>query len=272
MMNASLARSARVANPIINANAATTTVAPDDARRLIWRNNLGTTNTPSSPVPNKKSSANPNVCATVPMPTDPPVTTFTTTVKMIRPRTSSATAAPRTIRDSIDASALKSPKTRAVIPTLVAVSAAPNSSAVFVDSPNNSPTPSPAANGTTTPTTATAIDAPPTFRSSTRSVSMPTESRSNSTPISASTATETPRAPSSWIRPITDGPTSTPATISPSTAGTRRRSASSATTFAAVTIISRSSSRRATSIDSALPKITIVTRLSRQCFAAMRLL
>ena len=53
--------------------------------------------------------------------TESPVTTLTTTVRMIRPSTSSATAAPSTMRASTVASARRSPKTRAVMPTLVAV-------------------------------------------------------------------------------------------------------------------------------------------------------
>jgi hypothetical protein len=48
-----------------------------------------------------------------------------TTVRMTRPITSSATAAPRTVLASTEASARRSPKTLAVIPTLVAVRAAP---------------------------------------------------------------------------------------------------------------------------------------------------
>ena len=67
--------------------------------------------------------------------TESPVTTLTTTVRMISPSTSSATAAPSTIRASVVASARRSPNTRAVMPTLVAVSAAPRKIAVSVSTP-----------------------------------------------------------------------------------------------------------------------------------------
>ena len=90
------------------------------------------------------------------------MTTLTTTVRMIRPSTSSATAAPSTIRASVVASARRSPKTRAVMPTLVAVSAAPRKIAVSVSQPRPTPAPAPATNGTATPMTATSIEARPT--------------------------------------------------------------------------------------------------------------
>ena len=67
--------------------------------------------------------------------TEPSVTSRTTTVRTTRPMTSSATAAPSTIRASVVARARRSPKTRAVMPTLVAVSAAPTNSAVLKSSP-----------------------------------------------------------------------------------------------------------------------------------------
>ena len=59
----------------------------------------------------------------------------TTTVRITRPSTSSATAAPRTTRASVVASARMSPNTRAVMPTLVAVSAAPRKMDVVVSCP-----------------------------------------------------------------------------------------------------------------------------------------
>ena len=63
--------------------------------------------------------------------TEPSDTIRTTTVRITSPRTSSATAAPSTVRASTVARARRSLNTRAVIPTLVAASAAPRNNAVF---------------------------------------------------------------------------------------------------------------------------------------------
>ena len=63
--------------------------------------------------------------------TDPSDTSRTTTVRITRPRTSSATAAPSTVRASTVARARRSENTRAVMPTLVAASAAPMKSDWF---------------------------------------------------------------------------------------------------------------------------------------------
>ena len=114
----------------------------------------------------------------------PSVTTRVTTVRMTRPSTSSATAAPSTVRASTDASARRSPNTRAVMPTLVAVSAAPTKTASSPENPSARPATAPVAIGTTTPTTATRIEARPTDRRSRRSISSPTSSRSRITPSS----------------------------------------------------------------------------------------
>ena len=175
--------------------------------------------------------------ATTPTVTASPVTTLTTTVRMIRPSTSSATAAPSTMRASVVASARRSPNTRAVMPTLVAVSAAPRKIAVSVSQPRPTPAPAPATNGTATPMTATSIEARPTRPSSARSISMPTWTSSSSTPSSASMPRLTPRSPPSSTRPSTDGPMRMPATISPSTAGIPSRSAPSAASLAAAMTI-----------------------------------
>ena len=67
--------------------------------------------------------------------TVPAVTTRTTMVSSTSPMTSSATAAPSTVRASTRVSAPRSLNTRAVIPTLVAASAAPMKSDVLPDSP-----------------------------------------------------------------------------------------------------------------------------------------
>ena len=248
MMNASLAASASSAKPSIRTSATTVTVAGELALRCTRSSRRGTPSSPTNPVTSKNAIARPSVPATMPTLTDPPVTILTTTVRITRPSTSSATAAPRTTLASVVARARRSPNTRAVMPTLVAVSAAPTKIAVFVSCPNARPTAVPPANGAATPMKATSSEALPTLPSSARSISMPTWRRSSSTPISATTAMDTPRASSRWIRPSADGPTITPARISPSTAGTFSRSAISASTLAAPMMISRSSSRRARSI------------------------
>ena len=94
--------------------------------------------------------------------TDPSVTSRTTTVSTTRPMTSSATAAPSTMRASVVASARRSPKTRAVMPTLVAVSAAPTNSDVLKSKPISSIAPMPSTIGAITPAVATSSDARPT--------------------------------------------------------------------------------------------------------------
>ena len=146
-----------------------------------------------------------------------------------RPITSSATAAPSTVRASTRVSAPRSLNTRAVMPTLVAASAAPTNSAVSLDSPNPSATPKPIATGTTTPIVATVIDDFPTDRRSPRLSSRPTSSSSRITPSSPRTSSVM-----SWpTSDRTDGPMMMPARISPTTAGMPTRSASSAASFAA---------------------------------------
>ena len=135
---------------------------------------LGNVANPITEVTIKKPTAKPIVVAMVPMPTEPCSTIRVTTVRMMRPSTSSTTAAPSTVRASTVASARKSPNTRAVIPILVAVKAAPMNRDVLVDSPIAKPTPTPSAIGNTTPITATSIEARPTLRNSATSVSKPT--------------------------------------------------------------------------------------------------
>ena len=155
---------------------------------------------------------------------------------MIRPRTSSATAAPRTMRASVDDSARKSPNTRAVMPTLVAASAAPRKSDALNDSPRTEPAKTPDDMGTTTPIMATSMEARPTFLSSVRSISRPTSANKIITPTSAKMRI----ASLGSMRPSIDGPMTMPAMISPSTAGTRMRSNSSAAILATIRIIARS--------------------------------
>ena len=229
MIGARWARSASVANPSAIANATATSVPEPRARRATPPSSRGTTRRPTTPVTSKKATANPVVPATETTENPPPVASLATTVKMINPRTSSTTAAPRTTRASLVPRAPRSPNTRAVMPTLVAVSAAPMNTAVVVLCPRAMAAAAPTANGTTTPPTATSIDERPTLMSSPTSISMPTPSSNRSTPSSANTASESVRS----TRPRTDGPTSIPATISPSTVGILSRSANSAAAFAA---------------------------------------
>ena len=156
---------------------------------------------------------------------------------------SSATAAPRTVRASMLASARRSPKTRAVMPTLVAVSAAPTKTASLPSNPSPSPAKMPVTIGTTTPTIATAMDARPTDLSSRRSISMPTSSSRRMTPSSASVRMTSFGS----TKPKTDGPMSTPAKISATTAGMLMRSAISAAIFAATSTTRMSTSTELTS-------------------------
>ena len=174
MIGARCALSARTENASATPIAVTETVAVERLCLAIVANTFGNVAKPITDVSNKNPTAKPIVVATVPMPTEPCSTIRTTTVRMMRPSTSSTTAAPSTVRASTVASARKSPNTRAVIPMLVAVSAAPINRDVLVDSPIASPTPTPSAIGNATPISATSIEARPTLRSSAMSVSMPT--------------------------------------------------------------------------------------------------
>ena len=167
--------------------------------------------------------------AIVPMPIVPSSTTRVTIVRMIRPSTSSATAAPRTTRASFVDNARRSPKTRAVMPTLVAVSVAPMNNDVLPFSPRARPVADPRMSGRPTPMIATVIADRPTLRNSPTSISIPTCIKRRIAPSSARRKSESDGS----TRPRTDGPMRMPASISPSTAGTPMRSASSATSFAA---------------------------------------
>ena len=126
MIGASLAHSAAQENASMKANASTTIVADDRLNRSMYRNAIGTTSTPIAVATTRNPMAAPIVPTIVSALTSPPVTIFTTTVRMMRPSTSSATAAPSTIRASVVASALRSPNTLAVMPTLVAVERGPD--------------------------------------------------------------------------------------------------------------------------------------------------
>ena len=83
---------------------------------------------PTTVATTRKPIATSRISATSTIDTEPSETSRTTTVRITRPRTSSATAAPSTVRASTVARARRSLNTRAVIPTLVAASAAPMNS------------------------------------------------------------------------------------------------------------------------------------------------
>ena len=202
----------------------------------------------------RKPTARPMVDAIVPMPTLPCSTMRVTTVRMIKPSTSSTTAAPSTVRASTVASARKSPNTRAVMPIDVAVSAAPTNNEVLIDSPSSELAPKPSAIGKTTPMIATKMLARPTVLSSTMSVSSPTWMSSKMTPSSARKNSMSPV----FTKPKTDGPIKIPAIISPMTAGTRIRSETSAAAFATTKMIVRSSRMRPiSSVSEVLPRIAL---------------
>mgnify|MGYP006908202355 FL=1 len=95
--------------------------------------------------------------------TSPPCATAESTPRITRPMMSSTTAAPSTIRVSVDLY-LKSLKTAAVMPTEVAASVAPKKTYTSIGSPGRKKyvNPMPPATGSTTPTSATTVARPPT--------------------------------------------------------------------------------------------------------------
>ena len=191
---------------------------------------------PSPPTTMRNPIARPMVETKPPTSTEPCSTMRVTMVRITRPMTSSATAAPRTMRASVEESAFKSPKTRAVIPTLVAASAAPRNKEALTDSPRIEPAKKPDDIGTATPIMATSVEARPTLRSSSRSISRPTSANKIITPTSARTRI----ASLGSTRPRSDGPIMMPATISPMTAGMPTRSETSAAALAIIRIRARS--------------------------------
>ena len=86
---------------------------------------------PTNAVTTRNPIATSTITATSATDTEPSDTRRTTTVRITSPSTSSATAAPSTVRASTVASARRSLNTRAVMPTLVAASAAPMNSDWF---------------------------------------------------------------------------------------------------------------------------------------------
>ena len=244
-MGASFAASASSAKPSVNASAKATTVPADRALPCSHWNSAGPAREPTSVLTIRKRIATPMIEITSRIDTVPSETTRTTTVRMTSPSTSSATAAPSTVRASTLASARRSLNTRAVMPTLVAASAAPRNNAVLSPSPMALITRKPETMGTATPTSATEMDARPTAASSPRSISMPTWSNSRITPSSPSTASVSLLR----TRSNADGPITTPARISATTAGKPIRSAISAAIFAATRTIRMSRRTSVTSIE-----------------------
>ena len=236
MIGANWALLAAAEKPNVTAAATAPTVADDEARAPIKANRRGTSVMPMATETTRNPAASPMVEAIPATSTDPCSTTRVTTVRITRPSTSSATAAPRTMRASVEDRARRSPNTRAVMPTLVAAIAAPRKSDALVDSPSRPPARNPVPIGSATPITATTMEALPTRRSSSRSVSMPTVASRMMTPTSARIFVASVEP----TRPSTDGPMRIPAQISPMTAGTRMRSNSSAASFATTRITARS--------------------------------
>ncbi len=247
MIGARCAASATPENASAAPIASTDTAAGDVALRRAKPRMRGNARKPTVVEMARNDSAKADVDAMVPTPTEPFSTMRVTIVRMMSPSTSSATAAPSTMRASRVDRARRSPKTRAVMPTLVAVRVAPMKRAVLPSSPSARPARLPKTSGSVTPTTATVSAARPTRRNSATSISMPTCINKRIAPSSASTKSESDRS----TRPRADGPMMTPARISPRTAGTPTRSASSATTFAAhrMSASSRRSFPRSTPVD-----------------------
>ena len=122
------AASASSANASVNARASATSVPAD----LAWRSrnwkSRGANFEPERRSDDEEPDGDGTIPTTSPIDTEPSETSRTTTVRITSPSTSSATAAPSTVRASTVASARRSLNTRAVMPTLVAVSAAPMNS------------------------------------------------------------------------------------------------------------------------------------------------
>ncbi len=222
--------SASWAKASVKASASATTVPVDREYRSTATNSGGASRKPTTQPTTRKPTATTTIPVTLSGDTEPSVTIRTTTVRTTRPMTSSATAAPRTTRASVVARARRSPNTRAVMPTLVAVSAAATNSATSNSVPVASIATRPSASGAITPTVAVNNDARPTARNSPRSISRPTSSSRRITPSSPSVWRTSSPLPT---RPSIDGPMMMPATISPTTAGTPIRSATSAANLAA---------------------------------------
>ena len=228
MIGASLAVLASWERARMNASASPIIVPEDRATRWSHSNTAGASRMPITTEATRNATAMPMTLPVSVTEIEPTSTRRTTTVRITRPRTSSATAAPSTVRASTVVRARRSPKTRAVMPTLVAVRAAPTKIASLVLNPRAAPTPAPPMNGSATPMSATLIAARPTAPSSSRSISRPTSKSRRMTPISPSVSMISP----SCTQPSIDGPARTPTTISPTTAGRPMRSETSAASLA----------------------------------------
>ena len=121
-----------------------------------------------------------------------PVAAPVTSPMAISARMSSITAAPRTTRANVRSSTPSSPRTRLVIPMLVAHSARPTNAAVSISAPIATPSPMPAAIGRIIAMTAVSTAGRPTASRSSRRTSSPTENNRMITPSSEKTAAVSP--------------------------------------------------------------------------------
>ena len=174
---------------------------------------------PPSAMNATNATATAAVIAIEPMSTPPSAATPAATATSSSARMSSTIAAPRIVRLARRSSTPSSISTADVMPTLVAVSAAPRNRAVAVVSPSATARPMPPANGIATPSSPTDVAVRPTSRRSDSRVSSPTQNSRKTTPSSAKTSSTSLGSTS----PKTAGPTSTPARISPTIVGWRRR-------------------------------------------------
>ena len=110
---------------------------PRTRRRATRRMSVGAKRTPSSSATTRKPTALTRISATDPGDTVPVCATAVTVARMTRPSTSSMIAAPSTTRAAGCWSRSRSASTRAVIPTLVAVSVAPTKIAAVVEKPHH---------------------------------------------------------------------------------------------------------------------------------------
>ncbi len=159
-----------------------------------------------------------------------------------RPRTSSTTAAPRIRVAPRLELAPSSSSTAAVTPMLVAVSVAPMKSAGSGAMPKALAPSVPSSRGTTIPTSARTAAGRATWRTFSSSVSSPTRNSRTHSPIWARPKRGSPSAPwpGSSTTPRREGPRSTPATISPTTAGRPQRRATAPRSFAETRTMGRS--------------------------------
>ena len=134
---------------------------PDRLCRVTAANSGGTSRRPRAVETTRKPMATTTIHSTLRTETVPSETIRVTTVRMTRPITSSATAAPRTVLASTEASARRSPKTRAVMPDAGGRQGGTDEQGLVARrGRRRSSAPMPPAKGTTTPTVATVSEAP----------------------------------------------------------------------------------------------------------------